>query len=86
MLLPAALQDWLPAGRLVRFSIDTVDEFWTLQFTLSSLARKRLQAIPSEAFTALRLAFDDQCNQHLARGGRLVYRSGALVATARRPG
>lgn len=73
---------WLGQAKV----IDTVDEFWTLQFTLSSLARKRLQAIPSEAFTALRLAFDDQCNQHLARGGRLVYRSGALVATARRPG
>jgi ubiquinone/menaquinone biosynthesis C-methylase UbiE len=65
--------------------IDTVDEFWTLQYTLSSLARKRLQAIPREQFAALRQAFDQECSQHLARGGRLEYRSGALVATAQRP-
>ena len=66
--------------------IDSVEEFWTLQFTLSSLARKRMQAIAPEQVAAIRAEFNRQCTQQLARGGRLVYRSGALVATAVRPG
>lgn len=66
--------------------INTVDEFWSLQYTLSSLARKRLQAIPTDQFAALRQAFDKDCARQLARGGRLEYRSGALVATAVRAG
>lgn len=73
---------WLGHTNVIR----TVEEFWSLQYTLSSLARKRLQAIPPEQFAALRQEFDEECARQLARGGRLEYRSGALVATAVRPG
>ena len=65
--------------------IDSVDEFWTLQFTLSTLARKRMQAVSPEQVAAIRAEFNRQCTQQLASGGRLLYRSGALVATAVRP-
>lgn len=66
--------------------INTVEEFWLLQYTLSSFARKRLQTISSDQFEMLRKAFDEGCARQLARGGRLEYRSGALVATAVRAG
>ena len=65
--------------------LESVDDFWTLQVTLSSRARKRLQAASRAETSALRAEFDTQCRRHLARGGRLVYRSGALVAIASRP-
>lgn len=73
---------WLGHSR----TIDSIDEFWTLQFTLSSFARKRLQSTSSGQFASIREAFDAQCRTQLARGGRLVYRSGVLAVTAVRAG
>ena len=65
--------------------LDSVQEFWTLQVTLSSYARKRIQSASAAEIAGLRTAFDGICSGHCARGGRLVYRSGALVTTGRRP-
>ncbi len=65
--------------------LDSVHEFWTLQVTLSSYARKRTQSASPAEIAGLRAAFDGICGRHLARGGRLVYRSGALITTGRRP-
>jgi ubiquinone/menaquinone biosynthesis C-methylase UbiE len=66
--------------------LDSVQEFWTLQVTLSSYARKRMQAASPTEIDGLRTAFDGICGRHRARGGHLVYRSGALITTGRRPG
>lgn len=66
--------------------LQSVEDFWTLQVTLSSYARKRIQAASQAEVAALRAAFDRICGDRLARGASLVYRSGALVTTGRRPG
>ncbi len=65
--------------------LDSAQAFWTLQVTLSSFARKRMQTASPTEIDNLRNAFDTICGRHLARGGRLVYRSGALITTGRRP-
>ncbi len=65
--------------------LDSVQEFWTLQVTLSSHARKRIQSASPAKIEELRAEFDGICGRHVARGGRLVYRSGALITTGRRP-
>jgi ubiquinone/menaquinone biosynthesis C-methylase UbiE len=66
--------------------IESVDEFWALQVTLSTHARKALSDMPAAATLRLRKEFDKRCHAHLRRGGSLVYRSGAVVISARRPG
>ena len=65
--------------------LDSAQDFWTLQVTLSSFARKRMQAVTPVEYKDLRTKFDAICNRHLARGGRLIYKSGALITTGRRP-
>lgn len=66
-------------------ALDSAQAFWTLQVTLSSYARKRIQAASAQEIEGLRAEFDAICAHHLARGGRMVYRSGALITTGRRP-
>lgn len=61
-------------------------EFWDLQATLSTPARKRMARARPEELAALRAAFEADCEAVLARGGRLTYRVGAAVVTARKPG
>ena len=65
--------------------LDTPEEFWELQATYSSFARKRLAAAQPETLAALRREFDARCRAVLARGGRLVYPYGAAFFVARRP-
>lgn len=65
--------------------IDSTQAFWTLQATLSSTARKRLQAASPDLVGDLRSAFDAACGRHLARGGQLIYKLGAQITMARRP-
>lgn len=64
--------------------LDSPEEFWELQATYSSFARKRLAAAPKEAVAALRSEFDERCRAVLARGGKLVYPYGAAFFVARR--
>lgn len=65
--------------------LDSPQEFWTLQVTLSSAARKRIQSASPAQIADLRAEFDRICGVQLARGGRLIYCSGALITTGRRP-
>ena len=67
-------------------TIDTPEEFWELQRTFSSLARKRINEAPLEKVNALREAFMSACRRTLASGGKLVYPVGALIISARKPG
>jgi ubiquinone/menaquinone biosynthesis C-methylase UbiE len=68
-------QEWI--GH--QWIIDEPEEFWRLQSTFSSYARKRLaQASPSNLL-ALQDRFMDICRTVTARGGRLVYPTGALI-------
>ncbi len=66
-------------------SIGSADDFWVLQSTLSSMARKRLASAGPEQVTALRTRFDERCHCVLRNGGRMVYRSGALITSGNRP-
>lgn len=58
------------------------EEFWELQRTLSSLARKRLARAPAEAVAAVKAEFLERCRRAEANGGVLAYRSGALFVSA----
>ncbi len=63
----------------------TAAEFWELQATYSTFARKRLtQATPAQT-KAVRDEFFSTCETVLGRGGRLVYRYGSLYVSAQRP-
>lgn len=61
--------------------VDSVDAFWELQATFSSLARKRLESAPADAVAELRRAFEAKCAAARAAGGRLRYPTGALIFT-----
>jgi ubiquinone/menaquinone biosynthesis C-methylase UbiE len=61
------------------------EEFWELQSTYSSLARKRLATAPPDRVRALRAEFFDTCRRVLARGGTLAYPYGAVMIVARKP-
>ncbi|MFO0809717.1 MAG: methyltransferase domain-containing protein [Gemmataceae bacterium] len=67
-------------------SLDSPEEFWDLQRTYSSLARKRLAAARPEQVRALREEFFATCRRVLARGGRLAYPYGAFIVVAEKPG
>lgn len=64
--------------------IDTPEEFWELQRTFSSLARKRIGEAPQAQAEALRGAFMVACQRLLSRGGKLVYPVGVLFICARK--
>lgn len=66
-------------------TIASPDEFWELQATYSSFARKRMAQLPPEALAALRRRFDERCAAVQRRGGRLVYPYGAAFFVAHRP-
>ena len=53
-------------------------EFWELQVTFSSMARKRLARVPAEKVAALRNEFLQTCSKVQDRGGKLAYPSGAF--------
>ena len=67
------------------YSISNAEEFWTIQATFSSKARKRLAQANQTDVALLRERFNDDCERTLASGGRLIYRVGALMVSARKP-
>ncbi len=73
--------DWLEQRVFIR----SAEEFWNIQATWSSIARKRLRDAPPEHIAALREEFDRICHQVLARNGRLVYPLAAFYVSARKP-
>lgn len=63
----------------------TNEEFWEVQVTFSSLARKRLAHASPAALDALRREFDAGCDRARAAGARLRYPTGALIVTGLAP-
>jgi SAM-dependent methyltransferase len=61
-------------------------EFWELQSTFSSIARKRLESCPEGQIQKVRQAFDESCRRVLRRDGRLEYHYAALYFHGTRPG
>ncbi len=65
--------------------IETPEEFWDLQRTFSSFARKRLLDVDARLAEAVRAEFLETCREVQARGGKLTYPYGALYVVAKRP-
>lgn len=65
--------------------VETAEEFWELQTTFSSMARKRLSDASPEMIDVIRKEFFEACHLVQKRGGALVYPSGALFFCADKP-
>lgn len=60
------------------------EEFWNVQAVFDSDARGALTACDELTREELRRRYIDQCKEHVRRGHKLVYRTGALIFTALR--
>lgn len=65
-----------------RACVETPEEFWEMQRTFSSIARKRLSSAPAKKLEELREEFLARCREVQARGGRLVYPFAAFYVVA----
>ncbi|MGH9688096.1 MAG: class I SAM-dependent methyltransferase [Candidatus Acidiferrales bacterium] len=65
-------------------AIRSPEEFWEIQRTFSSVARKRLLGVSEERIAALRDEFLGNCRSVQSHGGKLTYPFGALYVIARR--
>ncbi len=68
-----------------QYEISSIEDYWTLQTTFSSKARKRLNEGSKADRAQVKQIFSKQCEATLKRRGRLLYRVGAAIITARRP-
>ena len=64
--------------------IETPADFWRIQRTFSSIARKRLNRATPDQVAGVRAKFDELCHKVLSRGGRLIYPVGAFFVAAER--
>jgi hypothetical protein len=64
--------------------LNTPEEFWEIQRTFSSIARKRIAGAAPEMVNLLREDFLRKCRDVQERGGRLVYPFAAFFVVARR--
>ncbi len=67
------------------YEVASAEDFWDLQTTFSSVARKRIGDASTADRQRLRTAFDADATSVLAKGGRLVYRVGAALVVGRKP-
>lgn len=67
-----------------RATIASAEEFWELQVTFSSVARKRIAAAPTGVAEQLKEEFMSTCRHVQSRGGTLLYPTGALFVTGTR--
>jgi hypothetical protein len=65
--------------------VGTPEEFWDLQRTFSSRARRHLSAAAPALLEELRREALAEARAVLDRGGRLVYPQGVSFVRARRP-
>lgn len=65
--------------------IETTDDFWDLQITFSSKARKRMAQTSTAEFQEIKKEFIKTCDEVKARGGKLIYPTGTLFVYGKRP-
>jgi len=65
--------------------VEHPEDFWDLQRTFSSMARKRLSDAAPEKVEVLQEEFLNTCRKVHSRGGRLVYPFAAFYVIAQRP-
>lgn len=80
----AGFTDLRPDWSAHQIAFDDIDQFWELQRTYSSIARKRLNLATPKQVEEVRRRFVDECRAVRARGGRLVYHYAAFLIAARR--
>ena len=66
--------------------IATVDEFWDMQRTICTRARKRLLDAPDALVETVKGEFEALCQSTLRRGGHLVFPISAVFVSGRKPG
>ncbi len=79
------LEDVVTTWRGCRPTLNTIEDFWELQTTFSSFARKRLTHATPGQLQAVKEEFFSRCQAVQARGGELIYRYAALFVAARKP-
>jgi ubiquinone/menaquinone biosynthesis C-methylase UbiE len=62
----------------------SAEEFWNVQAVFDSDARAALTALDGPTQDKLKRQYIATCEEHVRRGRNLVYRTGALIFTARR--
>jgi SAM-dependent methyltransferase len=67
-----------------KYKIDSIDEYWNLQATFSSVARKKISAASANDVIKLKNFFYDDCRKVQNAGGALVYEVGAAVIRAKK--
>ena len=65
--------------------LETPADFWDIQRTFSTIARKRLNSASLDQTAKIRAKFEEVCQQVLSRDGRLTYPFAAFFVAARRP-
>jgi ubiquinone/menaquinone biosynthesis C-methylase UbiE len=65
--------------------VATADEFWEMQRTICTRARKRLLSASPDVIETVRRQFVDTCRVTLERGGHLVFPISAVFVAARKP-
>lgn len=68
------------------FVVPTIEDFWQLQTTISTPARKRMALASQAGRDTVKAAFWADCTAVLNRGGQLTYSVGAAIVTGRKPG
>ncbi len=66
-------------------TLNDVDDFWLLQMTFSSTARKRVQQADDGILERLKTEFYQRSEQVLKKNGRLVYQTGAAIIAGIKP-
>jgi len=74
-------RDWVGTD----YSVTDINEFWTLQTTISTFARKHIAAASAAQNATLKEAFWTECAAVLRARGKLTYSVGATVISARKP-
>lgn len=64
--------------------IETTDDFWNLQITFSSKARKRMAQASETEYQRIKDEFIKKCGEVKARGGKLIYPTGTLFVYGER--
>jgi hypothetical protein len=84
LIRDAGFGDMRPDWSAHQIAFEDVDQFWELQRTYSSIARKRLNEATPAQVADVRRRFTDECRAVRARGGRLIYHYAAFLVAARR--
>jgi ubiquinone/menaquinone biosynthesis C-methylase UbiE len=66
-------------------TMKTAEDFWNIQRTFSTIARKRLNRGTSDQIVKIRARFEQTCQKVLSRGGQLTYPFAAFFVAASKP-